>query len=341
MNRYLGNKKALTGEILKAINKYTSGVTTSLDVFAGTGSVAISMKEIGMNVMANDALYFSFVQNKAQMEMNDPISHDLKERIEFLNSDALMAEPPCEIEEAFIYQNYSPHDSCTRKYFQVDNALRIDYMRLYIEKWKKEISEADYFYLLKILIDAVPEFSNTTGTFDAYLKKWDSRACKPLRLAEAPVTIGATDCKAYNMDALAFASTVSADIAYLDPPYCSRQYNSNYHLLETIARYDSPQITDNITGKRIDPEKKSAFCSKTKAFAAFEQLFCALDVRYILLSYNNDSTSVLTTEEMSSLMRSCGKADTFKLMEIPYKRYQSKKTDSSTQIVEQIYFIEK
>ena len=32
----------------------------------------------------------------------------------------------------------------------------------------------------------------------------------------------------------------SADIIYMDPPYNTRQYASNYHLLETMALYDNP-----------------------------------------------------------------------------------------------------
>ena len=35
---------------------------------------------------------------------------------------------------------------------------------------------------------------------------------------------------------------VKGDILYLDPPYNQRQYATNYHILETIAKYDNPNI---------------------------------------------------------------------------------------------------
>ena len=43
------------------------------------------------------------------------------------------------------------------------------------------------------------------------------------------------------------------DILYLDPPYNARQYIANYHLLETVARYDSPKIK-GLTGLRVNSQ---------------------------------------------------------------------------------------
>ena len=43
----------------------------------------------------------------------------------------------------------------------------------------------------------------------------------------------------YCADSMELLDKVEADIIYLDPPYNQRQYAPNYHLLETIAKYDS------------------------------------------------------------------------------------------------------
>ena len=58
------------------------------------------------------------------------------------------------------------------------------------------------------------------------------------------------------MNAIDLANVVKSDLMYLDPPYNGRQYMSNYHLLETIAKYDYPTIK-GVTGMRVDPEKMS------------------------------------------------------------------------------------
>ena len=36
------------------------------------------------------------------------------------------------------------------------------------------------------------------------------------------------------------------DLVYLDPPYNQHQYGSNYHLLNTIALWDKPEINKEI-----------------------------------------------------------------------------------------------
>ena len=81
----------------------------------------------------------------------------------------------------YLY-NYSPVGDCNRMYFQPENAMKIDIIRLTIEKWYKSdlITEDEYFYLLASLINAVPFVANITGVYAAYLKFWDERTYKKL-----------------------------------------------------------------------------------------------------------------------------------------------------------------
>ena len=48
--------------------------------------------------------------------------------------------------------------------------------------------------------------------------------------------------KSQNTNSNKLIEQISGDILYLDPPYNERQYLPNYHLLETIAKYDNPII---------------------------------------------------------------------------------------------------
>lgn len=202
--------------------------------------------------------------------------------------------------------------------------------------WRKPIHVR--FYLLSLLLNAVPYVSNITGTYGAYLKYWDKRTYKELTLEEIDIQPSSVVCSCYNQDALSFAHQMECDLAYLDPPYNGRQYLSNYHILETIARYDAPQIK-GITGVRIDPGKMSDFCKKGRAATAFRQLLNTLNCKYVLLSYNNEG--LLNTDEMSQIVRDAGKANTFRLFEYGYRRYKNKIPNNTDGLKEQLYFIEK
>lgn len=84
----------------------------------------------------------------------------------------------------YIYQNYSPNEHCERMYFRNANAIKIDIIRQQIEKWNNDglLNEDEYFYLLAMLLNAVPFVANITGTFGAYLKFWDVRTYNPITL---------------------------------------------------------------------------------------------------------------------------------------------------------------
>lgn len=336
--RYIGCKTLMLQNILRVIRENTENVNIVTDIFCGTGTVAKAFKNEGYKVNANDSLYFSYVLNKGILESMFPPKKELAEAIKYLNNLSLENSPWFDLENAFIYQNYSRHESCERMYFQNDNAIKIDLIRQEIERQRNSLVESDYFYLLASLISAVPYISNITGTYGAYLKTWDKRTYNKLELKELELIPGNTECHCYNMEALDIGRQIKSDLVYLDPPYNGRQYLSNYHLLETIARYDYPQIR-GVTGMRIDPSKMSDFCKKSKVKNAFENLLEALDCKYILLSYNNEG--ILKTEEMTQIIKNAGIKETFRFYEFDYRRYKNKIPNNKEGLKEQLYFIQK
>ena len=70
------------------------------------------------------------------------------------------------------------------------------------------------------------------------------------------------------MDTNAIASTIEADLVYIDPPYNSRQYCDAYHLLENVARWEKPEVFG--VAKKMDRTSlKSAYCTQ-KAVKVFD-----------------------------------------------------------------------
>lgn len=346
--RYIGGKSLILHHINQIILSYTNKVQTVLDIFAGSGATATNFKNQQFSVIANDFLYFSYILNKANLCLNaEPTFDKLKECIKmddpliYLNN-LTIEKTDFYIEDCFIYKNYSPNPeyNCERMYFKCENALKIDIIRLTIEKWKSEniINEDEYFYLLASLINAVPYIANIAGVYSAYLKYWDKRTLNSLELKRIDIIKNDTNNDVYNKDAFEISKQVKADLVYIDPPYNSRQYLPNYHILETIAKYDYPKL-HGISGMRNYDDQKSIFCQKNKVKKAFSDLLNNLNAKYIIISYNNEG--LLATEDLSNIICNTCKSSTFKLFEYEYRRYRNKIPNNKIGLKEQLYFCEK
>lgn len=337
--RYIGGKSLLLENINNVINKEIANVSSVIDLFAGSGVVSNNFKSIGYRTISNDFLYFSYVISRASIKLNNPPlfkNLGIKDPIKFLN-DLNVQNTEFDISQCFIYNNYSPVGDCGRMYFQPDNALKIDIIRLTIEKWYLEnlINEDEYFYLIAALLNAVPFVSNITGVYAAYLKFWDERTYKKLELIAPAIISNSQKNECYNTD---YADLLSkkCDLLYADPPYNSREYLPNYHILETIARYDYPQI-HGVTGMRNYDNQKSVFCKKKTVASAFETLIRDCQSKYILISYNNEA--ILSTEELSELCEKYAVNNSFKLFEYDYRRYKNKIPNNTNGLKEQLYFL--
>jgi hypothetical protein len=69
------------------------------------------------------------------------------------------------------------------------------------------------------------------------------------------------------------------DLAFLDPPYSGVHYSRFYHVLETIARGECPQVSG--TGRYPPPKERprSKYSLKSESLAALRELFEAISVR--------------------------------------------------------------
>lgn len=342
--RYIGGKRLFLDKIFSIIEENTKDTTSFADIFSGSGVVGDFFKKKGYKIISNDFLYFSYAIQAGSLLINkkptftalrkngikDPINY-LNNAIDFVN---------IEEDKLFIFNNYSPNNNCDRMYLSSDNAKRIDYARITIENWKDSdlLNNQEYYYLLGCIIAGVPFVSNITGTYGAYLKTWDKRALKRYTLVEPEITNNKQRNTTYNEDVNKLIKTIKGDILYLDPPYNNRQYLPNYHVLETIAKYDYPAIS-GITGMRAYQDSKSTYCSPLSVLDSFDDLIKKAKFKYILVSYNNEG--LMTSEQITSVMKKYGKASTFKLFEYPYRRFKSNANTDLTNLNEQIYYIEK
>jgi len=332
---YIGNKKSLLNFINESINDYVKeDVNTFIDVFGGSGSITYNIlknfKNI-KNIMANDIQYYSFILLKTIANKNERIDcNKLKLIIKDLNNNEKIQK----LENNFIRDNYT--ENSDRLYFSIENGDLIDDIRQKIEvlKEKKEINIEEYYMLLRILLIAVSKISNTSSVYGAFLKKLKKTALKKLTL-EIKVLDGLINIdNTYiydirNLDVLDFIKELSyidneKSITYLDPPYNNRRYDNNYHLLETIARYDNPDIHGK-TGLR-DALNMTNLTSKKDIIINFKKIIEYVNTKYIIISYSTDG--LMKKDEIIEILMEY-RYRNIKIYEQEYKRFTAKKNVSN------------
>lgn len=327
--RYIGSKQNLLAEIRSVVVAQNPNFKVFCDMFAGTGVVGREFKA-SHQIISNDILYFAYVLNVAHNGLpNNPdfsrlikkLGHD---PIDFLNK--LSPKESDVAESDFMTLSYSPAGEAGRQYLTVRNALKIDRIRQTISQWLKsnDISEAESFYFLASLIESVPSVSNTTGTYGAYLKHWDNRALKPIELNHLEIVETPHANKVFNSDANQLIHDISGDVLYLDTPYNGRQYSSNYHLLESLAKYDQPEL-NGVTGTRADKSGASLYCRRNSVFNSFDHLLLHANFKTIVISYSSDG--ILSEEQLVALLEKHGNLKTLNFKKIPYRRYKSAAND--------------
>ncbi|RXJ98098.1 modification methylase [Arcobacter sp. CECT 8986] len=316
---YIGSKLKLSSWIEDEIASYVGENNLQkmifCDLFAGTGIVGRTFKNKVAKVISNDIEEYSYILNRNYIENTGFISN--KERyINELNNLPL-------VDDGFIYQNYCMGSGSERQYFSDYNGKKIDTIRQKIEEWKTENSITDdlYYFLLASLLESADKVANTASVYGAFLKHIKKSASKDLVLENAEFEVTNNINNVYNCDANELINEIEGDILYLDPPYNQRQYGANYHLLNTIAKYDDFTPRGK-TGMR--DYKRSLYCSKREVCNIFDNLVKNANFRYIFLSYNNEG--LMSLDDIKNIAES--NRYKYSFHEKNYQRFKADKTEN-------------
>lgn len=285
--RYIGSKARIANEIIKCLGAPTADDSYFIDAFSGTGIVASKAADLGWNIRINDMMMNATVVSEAHLLSEEDVNFSaLDGYVEAVKKLSVARK------EGFIWREYSPASALQfgieRRYFNEDNAQRIDGATNLIHAWKREgvISDKEFSLLLSTLIFAVNDVANIAGTYGCFLSKWTQQSMNQLNIVPLELRRNAVNYSVSNLDVFQVNSR-ACDVVYFDPPYTKRQYASYYHILETIVRGDEP-IVEGVAGLRPWKDNASVFCYKTKALKALVKLVISQKADRVLISYSND-----------------------------------------------------
>ncbi len=330
-------------------------ITKFFDPFCGSGAVSRLARFMGYEVHANDLEFYAYVvthshltNSRKDMSRLFRVQGGIEKAFRTLNASPNAAEP-------YMARHYAPKNTemadyrTERLFYTQENARFIDSVRDCIESWYPgwnldETASREKIILVSSLLYEAATHANTSGVFKAYHKGFGGhgkdalkRIMSPMEV-EIPVLIDRSrPCKVSNTEAAVFVRSGSADLCYLDPPYNIHQYGSNYHVLNTIARWDKPPVSSELNADGRLKEKaaipktwmktRSSYCSKRTAPAAFADLLDGIDAGIIALSYNTEG--IIPFETLVEMMNAQGNLEFFTR---DYVRYRGGKQSLYRQI---------
>jgi len=311
--RYIGNKYKLIEWIFSILDKECEGKSFT-DIFAGTGVVAAVASKHFNEIILNDFLYSNEVIYKAFFDNGEWNQEKINTIIREYNN--VNGE---DLDENYFSINFGG------KYFSKNSAKIIGFIRENIEENRENLTEREYNMLISSLLYSIDKIANTVGHYDAYFKKEfidDNFFMRPID------PIKTKDILIFREDANLLAKQIKTDIVYIDPPYNSRQYSRFYHVLETLTKWDKPELHG--VALKPEPENMSDYC-RVSAKDRFAELVNDINANYLVVSYNNtyesksnSSKNKITLKEIKKILTKRGKT---KVFEKDYRHFNAGNTD--------------
>jgi adenine-specific DNA-methyltransferase len=300
---YLGNKQKLTKQLSPIIEERLGKFGTLFDPFAGTGSIPYALATPKRKIVLVEQLKSSHLP--LQMFFKVPpqfLQVDAMHHVDCLNSAIEKETPDTSDYRGYVAENWGD------KYFSIENAMKIDLARAYIEdirnRWVKD-------YCLTSLIYAADKVSWTFGHYDAFKKQEKTKNQSRLKLEYLDLSKSmCPDNVILRGDALITmqinSNTCKSDVCFLDPPYNARQYGANYHLLENLVEWEHPEC-HGFTAKYKDyPRSMWSTKIAPQVFADFVEICPS---KHIIMTYNNQEGNLITANQIVEAFEKKGKLE--------------------------------
>ncbi|MBI1797457.1 MAG: DNA adenine methylase [Candidatus Eisenbacteria bacterium] len=308
MIKYLGSKRLLVPRIVARVDAIARTaerrgrpIATVLDPFSGTARVAHALKARGFRVHASD--HNAYAATLAACYVQADRRRWLAEATRLIAElDALPGRA-----------GWFTETFCVRaRYLRPENGARVDAIRERIARLALD-PELEAIALTS-LMEAADRVDSTVGVQMAYLKRWAPRAHQPLTLRVPALLDGAG--AASRLDAREAVERITADLVYLDPPYNQHSYLGNYHVWESLVRWDKPAVY-GLAMKRVDVrERWSPFNRRGTIAAALGDVIARARARWLVVSFSDEG--YLTPAAVRAMLAGRGRV---RMAAIPHPRY--------------------
>lgn len=337
--KYMGSKRELLDFIISSINDLDIESNWFCDLFSGTSVVGCSLKDEYNIQINDIQTYTSIFANTYLPNINKLINstelEKIKDRVLFYVDEFYRKYPDL----IFDYNSIDNYESLARieiqqqslicnnfeigfhlfvkyysgTYWSYTQCVWIDSIRAVAEEYK---GKSDYYIILSSLIYAMSYTSQSTGHFaqfrdvtesnmhDIMLYRirdiwtyFEKKFLEILNVVDVEATNRYTITTLDYLDCLRLIERNT--IVYADPPYSSVHYSRFYHAIETLIRYDYPNV--KYKGRYREDRHQSPFGKKTEVKNAFGKLFKGVKNKnsHLILSYSDNG--MITQDEIMEI----------------------------------------
>lgn len=326
--KYMGSKRELLDFIISSINDLDIESSWFCDLFSGTSIVGCSLKDEYNIQINDIQIYTSIFANTYLPNIKNSINptelEKIKERVLFYVDEFHKKHPGLifdyrlvsnynelhrlEIQQQnLIYNNFEIGFHLFVKYYSgtywsYTQCVWIDSIRAVAEEYK---GQREYYIILSSLIYAMSYTSQSTGHFAQFRDVTESNMTDIMlyrirdiwtyfekKFLEILNVVDVDVINRYSITTLDYLDCLRLiernTIVYADPPYSSVHYSRFYHAIETLIRYDYPNV--KYKGRYREDRHQSPFGKKTEVKNAFAKLFKEIKNRnsHLILSYSDN-----------------------------------------------------
>lgn len=312
--KYMGSKKPIIDFIVDNIHQIHIRGSVVCDLFSGSCSISAALRKkynfISNDIQEYSSIlgqtYFSDLSSYDFPSLEKEIRQSTELHIEYFKDNFkelfydynliknLKNYQKIELTQRNLqkqkfdidYHLFVKHYSGT--YWSFEQCVCIDALRKSAEKYRdKKI----YFAILSSIMFAMSYSTQSTGHFAQYrdgnsidamhnIIIYRLKSIYDLFTKKLEELVNSLDNHLKSI----IATTLSFDeclkivpqgsTVYADPPYAPVHYSRFYHVLETLVKYDYPDL--EFKGRYRDDRHQSPFSQKSKAVEAFKQLFTGI-----------------------------------------------------------------
>ena len=351
---YLGNKRALLGQIGKAVMhvKKRTGkqYLRVFDAFSGSGVVSRFLKAHASFIVSNDFEDYAAVIARCYLRNRSSVNFSaLSQIVNELN--ARVADEPLPkgfIETLYAPKNESEITKADRVFYTTINARRLDNYRRMIDGTPSDSRDL----LLGPLLSAVSVHSNTAGVFKGFYKdrttgvgQYGGTGLDALKRIKGKIKLEIPVLSKYECDYQVLQDDTNKvadqikglDLAYIDPPYNQHPYGSNYFMLNLLVHYKRPDKVSRVSGIPSD-WRRSGYNVRAKSLPLLKELLHNIDARFLLISFNNEG--FISPDEMRAMLQKIGAVDEFS---VRYNTFRGSRNlrNRTIHVTEQMFLVER